>query len=224
MVTFARSGSTCYLRLGLEERASRGALDRPARHTAASERMRTSQRSRAKYPLATISAYGPDNKRATKLVVGILRRSGQKGAHPMRSWSSDATDVRNDPLVAAELADWLRSQGVKDTVSFDRIIGCPHEEGIDYPIGRGCPQCPFWAGIDRFTHEPIAAPVAKISPDQVLIELGKDRTTHPLEALESADAHRGVLVQPLLQVLERCVQNPIPRPKRMRNSSAMRCT
>ena len=111
-------------------------------------------------------------------------------------------------MIAAELADWLRSQGIKDTLSYDRIIGCPHEEGIDYPIGRTCPQCPFWAGIDRFTHEPISAPVAKMSPDQVLIELGKDRTTHPLEALESADAHRGVLAQPLLQVLERCVTDP----------------
>ena len=160
--------------------------------------MRASERSRAKYPLATISAYGPDNSRATKLVVGILRRAGQKDANPIRSWSTDASDVRNDPVIAAELADWLRSQGVKDTVSHDRIIGCPHEEGIDYPMGRTCPQCPFWASIDRFTHEPISAPVAKMSPDQVLIELGKDRTSHPLEALDSADAHRSVLVQPLL--------------------------
>jgi Protein of unknown function (DUF1186)/SEC-C motif len=170
--------------------------------------MRASQRSRAKYPAATISAYGPDNRRATKLVVAILRRAGQKNANPMRSWSSDAGDVRNDPLIAAELADWLRSQGIKDTLSYDRIIGCPHEEGIDYPIGRTCPQCPFWTGIDRFTYEPISAPVAKMSPDQVLIELGKDRITHPLEALESADAHRGVLLQPLLQLLERCVTDP----------------
>jgi Protein of unknown function (DUF1186)/SEC-C motif len=165
--------------------------------------MRASERSRAKYPLATISAYGPDNSRATKLVVGILRRAGQKDANPIRSWSTDASDVRNDPVIAAELADWLRSQGVKDTVSHDRIIGCPHEEGIDYPMGRTCPQCPFWASIDRFTHEPISAPVAKMSPDQVLIELGKDRTSHPLEALDSADAHRSVLVQPLLEALER---------------------
>ena len=37
-----------------------------------------SKRSSAKYPLATISAYGPDNTRATKLVVGILRRARQK--------------------------------------------------------------------------------------------------------------------------------------------------
>jgi hypothetical protein len=130
------------------------------------ERMRASQRSRANYPLATISAYGPQNRQATKLVVGILRRAGQKEANPMRTWSTDASDVRHDPVIAAELADWLRGQGIKDTVSYDRIIGCPHEEGIDYPIGRTCPQCPFWASIDRFTHEPFSAPVAKMSPDQ----------------------------------------------------------
>ena len=167
--------------------------------------MRASERSRAKYPLATISTYGPDNRRATKLVVGVLGRAGQKDPNPIRNWSTDASDVRNDPVIAAELTDWLRSRGVKDTVSYDRIIGCPHEEGIDYPMGRTCPQCPFWASIDRFTHEPISAPVATMSPDQVLIELGKDRTSHPLEALDSADAHRGVLVQPLLEVLERCI-------------------
>ncbi len=33
------------------------------------------------------------------------------------------------------------------------IIGCPHEEGIDYPDGEVCPQCPFWARRDRFTGE-----------------------------------------------------------------------
>ena len=153
MGTFARWGSTCYPRLALEDRASRGALDYGTRRTSDDELMHAFQRSRAKYPLATISAYGPDSKRATKLVVGILHRAGQKAANPMRSWSADATDVRNDPVIAAELADWLHSQGIKDTVSYDRIIGCPHEEGVDYPIGRTCPQCPFWAGIDRFTHE-----------------------------------------------------------------------
>lgn len=157
--------------------------------------MRVSQRSRAKYPLATISAYGFDNRQATKLVVGILRRAEQKDPNPMRSWSTDAGDVRSDPVIATELADWLRSQGVKDTLSYDRIIGCPHEEGIDYPVGRTCPRCPFWANIDRFTHNPKSLPAPKMSPDQVLIELGRDRTTHPLEALASADAHRGVLTR-----------------------------
>lgn len=25
------------------------------------------------------------------------------------------------------------------------------EEGIDYPDGEACPQCPYWAGRDRFS-------------------------------------------------------------------------
>ena len=170
--------------------------------------MRASQRSRSQYPLAIVSAYGPDNRRATKLVVGIVRRAGQEEPNPIRSWSSEAVDVRDDPAISADVADWLRSQRVKDRVSYDRIIGCPHEEGIDYPIGRTCPRCPFWTGIDRFTHEPISPSVANMSSDQVLIELSEDRTTPPLEALESADAHRDVLVQPLLEILERCVREP----------------
>jgi hypothetical protein len=82
--------------------------------------MRASQRSRAKYPLSTISVYGPDNRRATKLLVGILRDANQKDPNPLRSWSTDA--------------------------------------------------------------EPFSGPVAKMSPDEVLIDLAKDRATHPLEA------------------------------------------
>jgi len=39
------------------------------------------------------------------------------------------------------------------TIAFYGIIGCPHEEGTDYPEGKSCPQCPFWAGRDRFTQE-----------------------------------------------------------------------
>jgi hypothetical protein len=29
------------------------------------------------------------------------------------------------------------------------MLGCPHEEGIDYPEGEACPECPYWAGRDR---------------------------------------------------------------------------
>jgi hypothetical protein len=37
--------------------------------------------------------------------------------------------------------------------AFDRIIGCPHEEGIDYPEGEICMKCPFWAHRDRWSGE-----------------------------------------------------------------------
>jgi hypothetical protein len=34
----------------------------------------------------------------------------------------------------------------------DGIIGCPHQEGIDYQ-GQWCPVCELWKGRDRFTGE-----------------------------------------------------------------------
>jgi hypothetical protein len=94
--------------------------------------MHASRRSRVKYPLATISAYGPDNRRATKLVVGVLLRAGQKLANPMRSWSTDTGDVRNDPAIAVELADWLRNQGIKDTL---RLSNGPYLSAVPL-LGR----------------------------------------------------------------------------------------
>ena len=47
----------------------------------------------------------------------------------------------------------MKQQGALSVVMTDRTIGCPHEEGIDYPDDTDCPQCPYWAGRDRFTHE-----------------------------------------------------------------------
>ncbi len=33
----------------------------------------------------------------------------------------------------------------------DQIIGCLHEEGIDYPTGETCPESLFWKGRDRWS-------------------------------------------------------------------------
>jgi hypothetical protein len=33
----------------------------------------------------------------------------------------------------------------------EKIFGCPHEEGIDYPEGEKCPYCPYWATHDRYS-------------------------------------------------------------------------
>jgi hypothetical protein len=74
------------------------------------------------WPVATVPLYGPDDSTATKLAVGIMPAEG-----------AEATDL-----------------GAKSVVMTDRIIGCPHEEGIDYE-GETCPACPFWAGRDRWT-------------------------------------------------------------------------
>lgn len=99
---------------------------------------------------ATIAHYGPNDQQATKVVVAVLIREG-KEIIAIEKWYSDSTDVREDPKINLEIVDFLKEHNVEKTISLDRIIGCPHEEGIDYPDGQACPKCPFWGNVDRFT-------------------------------------------------------------------------
>jgi hypothetical protein len=157
---------------------------------------------------ATIATYGPDSTLATKLVVSVLGRSGRRDPTATRTWTTQAADVRHDPAIAAEVANFVQQHHAKQTVSYDRIIGCPHEEGIDYPMGRTCPRCPFWAGIDRFTHDPITPAVPTMGPAEILTALSSDGPEQPREALESADGHRPLLIEPLLRALDDGLANP----------------
>jgi hypothetical protein len=101
------------------------------------------------YPVGTLAFYGPDNRRASKVAASFIRH---EGAEPeLRRWFSDSGDVRTDKTT--EIADYLRQCSVHSVVMADGIMGCPHEEGIDYPSGEACPQCPYWKGRDRFTGE-----------------------------------------------------------------------
>jgi hypothetical protein len=59
--------------------------------------------------------------------------------------------VRYDQTIGAEILAFIKSHQVKSVVMTDRIIGCPHEEGVDYPEGMECPECPFWVGRDRWS-------------------------------------------------------------------------
>ncbi len=103
------------------------------------------------YPIATAALYGPTNKLATKIVVGIV--SSQKAeVDPMHKWFCN-TEIRNNSEIMQEMLDFIKEFNVSSVLMVDKIIGCPHEEGIDYPNETSCPQCPFWAGRDRFTDE-----------------------------------------------------------------------
>ena len=101
------------------------------------------------YPVATVALYGPDDTMATKLTVGIVPAENAE-VTDLRRWFSEGSDIRNDVEVAEEVLAFIADTGAKSVVMTDRIIGCPHEEGIDYE-GSTCPDCPFWAGRDRWT-------------------------------------------------------------------------
>jgi hypothetical protein len=106
------------------------------------------------YPVATVTYYGPDDKRASKVSVGILLEEGGEVAF-LERWFNETNDIRLDPEVNEGIVRFLKQHDAKTVVSPDRILGCPHEEGIDYPDGAKCPKCSFWAIRDRFTGEVI---------------------------------------------------------------------
>jgi hypothetical protein len=108
------------------------------------------------YPLGTVAFYGPDNTRASKAVIGIILSEQAPEPAMLQKWWSDTTDIRTDPEILQQMLTFLDQQRVQRVVMVDRIIGCPHEEGIDYPEGEDCPQCPYWANRDRWTGEPLA--------------------------------------------------------------------
>ena len=105
------------------------------------------------WPIATIAFYGPNLSQATKVVVGIVP-SENAGVEPLRDWKVDRGDIRADPAIAREILEYIERHGVLSVAMTDGIIGCPHQEGIDYE-GEWCPLCEFWHGRDRFTGERI---------------------------------------------------------------------
>jgi hypothetical protein len=104
------------------------------------------------YPLGTVAFYGPDDRRASKVAVGIVPKEGAE-ATELERWFSDHGDVRDDPDLINAITTFLEGHAVKSVILADRILGCSHEEGVDYPLGEKCPVCPFWANRDRWTSD-----------------------------------------------------------------------
>ncbi len=102
------------------------------------------------HPVATVAFYGPDDTRASKVAVGIVAAPDTEPI-VLKRWFAEDGDLRTNPAVASEILRFLGVHGARSVVMSDGIIGCPHEEGTDYPDGQVCPQCPFWAHRDRWT-------------------------------------------------------------------------
>ncbi len=62
------------------------------------------------YPVATVAYYGPDDQRASKVAVGIIRGKGQEAAE-LKRWSSADADVRFDTTINREVLEFIRAQG-----------------------------------------------------------------------------------------------------------------
>jgi|GEM_PF-522549 len=162
------------------------------------------------YPIGTLAYYGPTHRLATKIVAAIVRQSGAE-PEPLHRWITQAGDIRDDPAIAAQVGVFFRKHRVKQVTSTRRVIGCPHEEGKDYPVGGKCPHCPFWHDRDRFS--PQALPGGGMSAAEILDELSNPNPTRqPIEALAAADHQKQDLLEPLLRAVERGLSDPSGTP------------
>lgn len=84
----------------------------------------------------------------------ILQQYNCSGNDNQKWRISDTGDLRDDGRLARETLALIAKYGAKSVAMPPTIIGCPHEEGPDYPVGEVCPQCPFWVGRARFAGVP----------------------------------------------------------------------
>jgi hypothetical protein len=111
------------------------------------------RRKMVEYPVATIAYYGPDHLFASKVVIGIILSEKDENAAEFKQWFSTGIDVRKDANTLQEMLKFIQENGARRVTMVDRILGCPHEEGIDFPEGEACPQCPYWENRDRWSGE-----------------------------------------------------------------------
>jgi hypothetical protein len=112
------------------------------KHGRARPRQKGRQTEQAKYPLGTVAFYGPDDRTTTKIAAAVFRHEQAKPV--LKRWV--ATDVTTSPKVQEELRAFFEQHGVRSVGMSEGNMGCPHEEGKDFPVGQDCPFCPFWKG------------------------------------------------------------------------------
>ena len=161
---------------------------------------------RAGFPLGTVMMYGPTATLATKYVAAVIA-APDSAPVALQRWFVARGDIRNDTETADEITAFFQIHRTREIIFSDRVTGCPHEEGVDYPLGRECPECPYWAETDRFTHEP-KSPAndndlsGYIPVEEIIVALSEERGQPPREAFKAADARREEITDRLLAALE----------------------
>ena len=97
--------------------------------------------SKTNFPVGTLVYFGPDDVKITKIAAIIIPTPGIEPV--IQIWQGK--DISVNPQVVAEIGEFYQFHNVKEVVMTEGNIGCPHDEGIDYPEGENCPLCPFWA-------------------------------------------------------------------------------
>ena len=94
------------------------------------------------FPIGTVAYYGPDDKTTTKIVASVIEEEGAEAI--IKRWM--ATDVMTSPKIRGQIEKFFDKYQVRSISMSKGNLGCPHEEGEDFPDGGDCPFCPWWKG------------------------------------------------------------------------------
>jgi len=73
----------------------------------------------------------PTRAAPRKVVVSIIPNEDAEPSE-MRDWQIVHGDVRKKPEIVAEMITFMESHGARSTLMASGLMGCPHQEGIDY--------------------------------------------------------------------------------------------
>lgn len=142
------------------------------------------------FPAATVAYYGPDDSRASKVVVTVVPSKGAEPTH-QATFTNEAGDLREDPFVGDSVMAFVEKHECASVFVAEEVLGCPHEEGVDYPEGGTCPACPFWTERDRWasTRERLGAArgeiltraIAEVRAEEAEQAIEKTKTQGPSE-------------------------------------------
>ena len=94
------------------------------------------------FPIGTVALYGPNDTTTTKIVAGVILEYDSEPI--LERWVG--TKVTEDLKVQKQIEEFFAKHNVKSVAAADQNMGCPHEEGEDFPVGGDCPFCPYWKG------------------------------------------------------------------------------
>jgi hypothetical protein len=86
------------------------------------------------YPLGVLVAFGPDAERATKYMATLIP-SPDAAPTEVERWYIANGDIRDDAKIAEEVEEFFTAVKAAGRSVPEGIKGCPHDEGIDYPLG-----------------------------------------------------------------------------------------
>ena len=103
--------------------------------------LRNAIQAKTEYPFGVMAYYGPDDQTVEKIIAIVL--PDQESDPKLKIWQGPK--IAEDTQTAAEIGKFFQEHKVSEVTMTEGIVGCPHDEGVDFPIGESCPYCPFWS-------------------------------------------------------------------------------